>query len=287
MPVGGSHYPNPRWLIMNNLVFNALELHPVQQNDNQIWITSSELSRALGYARADAVTKIYDRNLDEFTQDMTQIISNPQNPNLGLRIFNLRGCYLVTFFARTPVAKEFRRWVLDILEKEPKSKNKTDIEDRIPLAEAVGLLVSKSNLNTVEAYKMLHQRFDVEHVNEIPSESLPYATEYVHNLTAMVSQSYQLQRQDQYAVQQLVEAVIQQNFKMMNVWNALRFLNPNDFFTYSGLIVRSNQLALKLSQRYNLKGENGEPLVSKNFRQVSFSNGELMETNPNWFNAPA
>lgn len=89
------------------------------------------------------------------------------------------------------------------------------------------------------------------------------------------------------SVQQLVEAVIQQNFKMMGVWNALRYLNPNDFFTYSGLIVRSNQLALKLSKRYNLKGENGEPLISQNFRQVSFSNGELMETNPNWFNAPA
>lgn len=32
------------------------------------------------------------------------------------RIFSLRGCHLLAMFARTPVAKEFRRWVLDVLE---------------------------------------------------------------------------------------------------------------------------------------------------------------------------
>lgn len=272
---------------MNNLVFKTIEFHPLKRNDDQIWITSSELARALGYAREDSVSRIYDRNSDEFTPDMTQVIDNPHTVNLTVRIFSLRGCHLITFFARTQVAKEFRKWVLDILEKESKPKSLTDIRDRIPLAEAVGVLVSKSNFNTVEVYKMINQRFDVNKVDEIPQDILPFAVEYVHNLTAVVARSNELQRQDQHAVQQLVEAVIQQNFKMMGVWNALRYLNPNDFFTYSGLIVRSNQLALKLSKRYNLKGENGEPLVSQNFRQVSFSNGELMETNPNWFNAPA
>lgn len=272
---------------MNNLIFNSIQFHPLQRNDDQIWISSSELARALGYAREDSVSRIYDRNSDEFTPDMTQVIDNPHTVNLTVRIFSLRGCHLITFFARTQIAKEFRQWVLDILEKESKPKSLTDIRDRIPLAEAITVLVSKSNFNTVEVYKMINQRFDVNKVDEIPQDVLPFAVEYVHNLTAVVARSNELQRQDQHAVQQLVEAVIQQNFKMMGVWNALRYLNPNDFFTYSGLIVRSNQLALKLSKRYNLKGENGEPLVSQNFRQVSFSNGELMETNPNWFNAPA
>lgn len=272
---------------MSNLIFRSVQFYPIQNSDDQIWITSSELARALGYAREDSVSRIYDRNSDEFTPDMTQVIDNPHTVNLTVRIFSLRGCHLITFFARTQVAKEFRKWVLDILEKESKPKPLTDIRDRIPLAEAVGVLVSKSNFNTVEVYKMINQRFDVNKVDEIPQDVLPFAVEYVHNLTAVVARSNELQRQDQHAVQQLVEAVIQQNFKMMGVWNALRYLNPNDFFTYSGLIVRSNQLALKLSKRYNLKGENGELLVSQNFRQVSFSNGELMETNPNWFNAPA
>ncbi|OTG93577.1 hypothetical protein B9T24_13985 [Acinetobacter sp. ANC 4654] len=103
---------------MNSLTFNAMQFHPIQSNDQQIWIPSTELSRALGYSRADAVTKIYDRNNDEFAHDMTKIIDNPQNPNLVLRVFSLRGCHLIAIFARTPVAKEFRKWVLDVLEKE-------------------------------------------------------------------------------------------------------------------------------------------------------------------------
>jgi O6-methylguanine-DNA--protein-cysteine methyltransferase len=272
---------------MNSLSFNAIQFHPVQQNDDQIWITSSELAYALGYKHADSVTRIYNRNSDEFTPDMTQVIDNPQTVNLTVRIFSLRGAHLITFFARTPVAKQFRKWALDILEKEVQPKAKTIIDDRIPLAEAVGLLVSKSSLNTVEVYKMLHQRFDVEHVEDIPLESLPYAVEYVHNLTAVVSQSHQLQRQDQKQIQQLVEAVINQNFKMVNVWNALRQLNPTEFFKYSSLITRANELALDVSKRYNMRGSNSQPLISKDFRIVNMSNGETMDTNPNWFNAPA
>ncbi|NUF52548.1 alpha/beta hydrolase [Acinetobacter seifertii] len=278
---------------MNNLIFNSIEFHPVQQNDGQIWVTSSELARALGYAREDSVSRIYDRNSDEFTNQMTLTVNltvkgfGNGNSEKETRIFSLRGCHLITFFARTSIAKEFRKWVLDILDKESQPKPVTDIRERIPLAEAVGGLVSKSNFSTAEVYKMINQRFSVNNVNEIPYDVLPYAVEYVHHLTAMAARSHELQRQDQHEVQQLVEAVIKQNFKMMKVWDALRILNPTDFFNYSGLIVRSNELAMKLSKRYNIRGISGEPLVSSNFRLVSFSNGDTLETNPNWFNAEA
>ena len=278
---------------MNSLSFNAIQFHPVQQSDNQIWITSSELAEALGYARSDKITQIYNRNSDEFTHGMT-LTTNLRVKGFGsgnsekeVRIFSLRGAHLIAMFARTPVAKEFRKWVLDILEKEVQPKAKTVIQDRVPLAEAVALLVSKSSFNMMEIYTMLHQRFDVENVEDIPLESLPYAVEYVHNLTAVVSQSHQLQRQDQKQIQQLVEAVINQNFKMMNVWNALRFLNMQDYLKYSSLIVRANELALDVSKRYNMRGSNSQPLISKDFRIVNMSNGEIMDTNPNWFNAPA
>jgi len=103
---------------MMSLTFNAIQFHPIQQNNDQIWITSSELAYALGYKQADAVTKVFNRKSDEFTSDMTQMIENPQTPNLGVRFFSLRGCHLIAMFAKTPVAKEFRKWVLDVLDKE-------------------------------------------------------------------------------------------------------------------------------------------------------------------------
>jgi prophage antirepressor-like protein len=116
---GGAFYLNPaRRLDMNSLSFNDMNFNPVNQNDDQIWITSSELARMLGYSRLDKVTQIFNRKADEFTPKMTRVIENPSNVNLTLRIFSLRGAHLIAVFARTPVAKEFRKWVLDVLDKE-------------------------------------------------------------------------------------------------------------------------------------------------------------------------
>lgn len=107
------------------LTFNDVTLTPIP-HQNSLWIRAAELARALGLSREDKVAQIYQRHADEFTSDMTQLIENvvePQNEvfqNLSAgrcRIFSLRGCHLVAMFARTPDAKAFRRWVLDVLEK--------------------------------------------------------------------------------------------------------------------------------------------------------------------------
>jgi len=113
---------------MNALIFQSATLNPIRQNDGQIWVTAGDLSKALGYKQENAVSKIFNRYSDEFTFCMTQIIENPRIPNLGIRIFSLRGAHLVAMFARTPVAKEFRKWVLDVIEKKESSpKKKIDL----------------------------------------------------------------------------------------------------------------------------------------------------------------
>ena len=43
---------------------------------------------------------------------------------LAVRIFSLRGAHLIAMFARTKVAKDFRKWVLDILDREVSQKTK-------------------------------------------------------------------------------------------------------------------------------------------------------------------
>lgn len=108
-----------------SLCFNDFTFSPITR-DNQPWFKSSEIARALGYKREDKVTQIYQRNADEFTEGMTQLVeisAEPQNEvrgNFGTgraRIFSLRGCHLLAMFARTPVAKAFRKWVLDVIER--------------------------------------------------------------------------------------------------------------------------------------------------------------------------
>lgn len=110
------------------LVFHQTKFHPINHNNN-IWLTAVEIAQALGYKKSDAVTQIYDRNSDEFRADMTEPLGNYQKT---IRIFSLRGAHLIAMFARTPVAKEFRRWVLDLLDREiqqsPITKQFTDNE---------------------------------------------------------------------------------------------------------------------------------------------------------------
>lgn len=172
---------------MTSLSFNSIKFHPLSQDDGQIWLSSGELAQALGYKQENAISKIFNRNSDEFNQNMSQIIANPQLPNLGMRIFSLRGCHLIAMFARTPVAKEFRKWVLDILDREVQPKSKTHKSERVSLNDAIHLLVAKTtNLNFSDAYKMLHQRFGVSGIDEIPFAQIPVAVEYVHHLIALM-----------------------------------------------------------------------------------------------------
>ncbi|HGH3132178.1 TPA: Bro-N domain-containing protein, partial [Acinetobacter baumannii] len=156
------------------LSFNEVKFNPVPRQDGQIWLSSGELAQALGYKQENAVSKIFNRNSDEFTENMTQIIDNPRLPNLGMRIFSLRGCHLIAIFARTAVAKQFRKWVLDVLDKEVGTPvAKTHKSEREPLTNAVNLLVAKTkHLNYSDAYKLVHQRFNVQHIDEIPYDMI-------------------------------------------------------------------------------------------------------------------
>ena len=88
--------------MITSLCFNDFTFSPVIR-DNQPWFRSSEIARALGYKREDKIAQIYQRNTDEFTEGMTQLVeisSKPQNEVLGnfgmvrARIFSLRGCHL-------------------------------------------------------------------------------------------------------------------------------------------------------------------------------------------------
>lgn len=107
------------------LSFNDVSLVPVHNNDS-IWLRAADIANALGYQREDKVSRLYQRNADEFTPDMTQVIEITADPHFGTdknlsdgrcRIFSLRGCHLLAMFSRTPVAKAFRKWVLDVLDR--------------------------------------------------------------------------------------------------------------------------------------------------------------------------
>lgn len=102
---------------MKALTFNSTQFDIVDCN-GQPWLQARQIGSALGYAREDSINKIYERNADEFTNKMTSTVKlTLQGQQREVRIFSLRGAHLLAMFARTEVAKEFRRWVLDVLER--------------------------------------------------------------------------------------------------------------------------------------------------------------------------
>lgn len=117
----------------SDLNFHGKALVPVS-NITGTWLTSSDLAKALQYSNSRAVTMIYNKYADEFTSGMTQVleVSTSGNYRKKVRVFSLRGAHLIAMFARTDVAKDFRRWVLDILDREvqhsPIAKQLTDDE---------------------------------------------------------------------------------------------------------------------------------------------------------------
>lgn len=174
-------------LSFHNVDFDITDIH------GQPWLRGYQIGNALEYSDgAVAIAKLYDRNADEFTDSMTQVIELPTaGGKQQVRVFSLRGCHLLGMLARTKVAKEFRRWVLDVLEEtllngkisDGIKSAKTTADDRTGLRQAVAALVGRKGIDYSSAYSMIHQRFNVEAIEDIPADKLPEAVAYVHALT--------------------------------------------------------------------------------------------------------
>lgn len=189
------------------LSFNDIPLIPVPVKASpQTWLRASDLARALGYQREDKVSRLYQRNADEFTPDMTQLIEISADPHFGTggnlsegrcRIFSLRGCHLLAMFARTPVAKSFRRWVLDVLDKLAEQERARLAEpvrnpDRLTSTDSLSTAASRKPLRALvhawaqisgtphtALWPQVKAHFQLERIDDLPEEWIPDALEWV------------------------------------------------------------------------------------------------------------
>ncbi len=176
------------------LIFNEFIFTPVT-HQNSLWIRSSELAKALGYSDDRKVGVLYARHKDEFSNNMSVVLnlSTTDIPAMT-RIFSLRGCHLVAMLARTPIAKAFRRWVLDVIEQ---------YGDRVPVAEPVTLndelisaseraelkLIVDAKLSTypaavqgkarAEIWAKFNRHFRIAEYKQLPARLMPDAREFL------------------------------------------------------------------------------------------------------------
>lgn len=64
----------------------------------------------------------------------------------------------------------------------PALSTKTTVNDRTGLRQAVSALVGKHGIDYDVAYRMIHQRFNVEHIDELTTAQVPEAIAYVQSL---------------------------------------------------------------------------------------------------------
>lgn len=64
------------------------------------------------------------------------------------------------------------------------SAKKSTVSERAALRAAVVMAVNKGSLTYADVYRMLHQRFGVESIDELSTGQLPEALHYVHSLAA-------------------------------------------------------------------------------------------------------
>ncbi|CDG20008.1 putative phage protein [Xenorhabdus poinarii G6] len=142
------------------LVFQDTVFNPVHHT-NKIWLTAVELAKALGYKKSDAVNQIYERNSDEFTAAMTETLklsvsdkSKGCSDNLQktVRIFSLRGAHLVAMLSKTKIAKEFRKWVLDILDREVENSSEVTKPKSPGFRYLIKMEVYDRHLNKTETF---------------------------------------------------------------------------------------------------------------------------------------
>lgn len=172
---------------MTTLTFQNTTLSVINQN-NQTFLTAIELGKALQYAHSDNVLRIYDRNADEFTAEMTALVEMQTAGGIQkVRIFSLRGAHLIAMFARTKIAKEFRKWVLDVLDKEVRKStallpNTITPEQQQAIQSAVQQAHHRTGLHWQEIYRQLKAIFHIAKYDQLPQNQFGNAIAFIVNL---------------------------------------------------------------------------------------------------------
>ncbi|EMS1724171.1 hypothetical protein IBR11_001200 [Neisseria gonorrhoeae] len=109
--------------------------------------------------------------------------------NQELLFINEPNLYRVIFRSRKAEAVKFQDWIFEEVIPQIRKTGgyqitpKTTADDRTGLRRAVAALVGRKRIGYSSAYSMIHQRFNVESIEDLPAGKLSEAVAYVHALT--------------------------------------------------------------------------------------------------------
>ena len=158
--------------------------------NNEPWFVAVDICRALNLSSPSMAIANLDDD-EKYTLSLTEGIEGVGKQVQELNLVSESGMYTLILRCRDAVKKgsvphRFRKWVtaevLPTIRKTGKYESKTSVNDRTGLRNAVNMLVSKKGLIYSDAYHLIHQRFNVESIEDLTLEQLPEAVEYVHKI---------------------------------------------------------------------------------------------------------
>ncbi|WP_338544320.1 phage antirepressor N-terminal domain-containing protein [Pasteurella multocida] len=148
-----------------------------------------------------------------------------------------------------------------------KAERKTTTDERTGLRQAVSKLVSQKGLIYSDAYSLIHQRFNVQHIDELTPEQIPMAVEYIHKIvlegelitdTSLKTHGILLDEEAFYVVAKAIAKLNESTFeweKMMDLFSELE--SHRNYKTAFNLGVASYNLA-----------QSSEKIIMKNLVQM-------------------
>jgi len=133
--------------------------------------------------------------LDEDEKGVTSSYTIKGNQEVA--VISESGMYTLVLRCRDAVNKgsvphAFRKWVTaEVLpairkhggyEKPKAIIKKASVEERTPLRDAVNMLVSKKHMMYPEAYALIHKQFEVRSIEDLTTEQIPAAVQFVHTV---------------------------------------------------------------------------------------------------------
>nr|DAN67759.1 MAG TPA: repressor domain protein [Caudoviricetes sp.] len=164
--------------------------------NNEPWFVAIDICKAINLSNPSMAVANLDEDEKKVvgssdTLDPKLNLGSAGNGAQSLSLVSESGMYTLILRCRDAVKKgstphRFRKWVtsevLPTIRKTGKYESKTSVNDRTGLRNAVNMLVSKKGLIYSEAYHLVHQRFNVESIEDLTLEQLPEAVEYVHKI---------------------------------------------------------------------------------------------------------
>ncbi|ABQ99264.1 BRO-N domain-containing protein [Haemophilus influenzae] len=164
--------------------------------NNQPWFVAKDLCDTLGITNPSKAILNLDDDEKMISTDSNLKLGSAGNGAQSLALVSESGMYTLILRCRDAVKKgsiphRFRKWVtsevLPTIRKTGKyqlqPQQKTTVDDRAGLRNAISFLVNKKGLIYSEVYQLIHQQFGVEHIDELSQEQLSQAIKYIHFLT--------------------------------------------------------------------------------------------------------